>query len=389
MTKEQSFFIRILSDHLNGRETKCIEDMDWDVIHQYARKHQVSGMVYSQVKNHMPADIQNAFRQETIATIYHAANRDNDFAAVKKELNENNIPYFVIKGLEVAALYPNPKLRSMGDIDLVVKPEDREKSQNIIINNGYECISRQDEREWQYYKNKMELELHDRLVYEEAVNEKGQDEFFNDCWRYVQDGQLDWNFHLLFLIFHLRKHFMNSGVGFRMFMDLAVVAQKIEINWTWMQKHLVDTRMITFAQTCYGFIDKWFDIHTPIEKSIEEDFYEKATQKIFADGIYGFDNIENTNSDIINIIRKGKNIRVSKKKYIIRKVFPTLTDMKNDRTYKYIHKCKLLLPIAWLQRIAKIIKNRGIYSAKSDMEKIYALDDIIQKRDNMLKKWGL
>ena len=389
MTKEQSFFIQILSDHLNGRETKCIEDLDWDVIHQYAKKHQVSGMVYSQVKDYMPVDILNTFMKETIATIYHAANRDNDFAAVKKEIEKNNIPYFVIKGPTVATLYPNPKLRSMGDIDLVVKHEDREECHQIIINNGYECASKQNDREWQYYKNNMELELHDRLVYEEAVNEKGQDEFFNDCWKHVQVGQLDWNFHLLFLIFHLRKHFMNSGVGFRMFMDLAVVAQKTDIDWTWMEKHLVDTRMITFAQTCYGFIDKWFDIHIPMAKSIEEDFYEKATQKIYADGIFGFDNIENANSDIINIIRKGKNIRASKKKYIIRKVLPTLTDMKNDRTYKYIHKCKLLLPIAWLQRIAKIIKNRGIYSAKSDMEKIYALDDIIQKRDNMLKKWGL
>ena len=31
----------------------------------------------------------------------------------------------------------------------------------------------------------------------------------------LRKGQLNSNFHFMFLIFHLRKYFMNSGIGFR------------------------------------------------------------------------------------------------------------------------------------------------------------------------------
>lgn len=389
MTKEQSFFIQILSDHINGQETKCIDDLDWNVIHQYAFKHQVSGMVYSQAKDYMPVDILNAFRQETIATIYHAANRDNDFGAVKKGLNENKIPYFVIKGPEVAALYPNPKLRSMGDIDLVVKHEDREKAHQIIINEGYECVSQQDDREWQYFKNNMELELHDRLVYEEAVNEKGQDEFFNDCWRHVQEGNLDWNFHLLFLIFHLRKHFMNSGVGFRMFIDLALVAEKAHINWPVLEDNLEKTGMLEFAKKCYGFIDRWFGIHLPLFIKIDDEFYEEATQKIFVDGIFGYCNKDNIGSDVINQIRNKKHYKTEMFKIAMKQVFPSSIELKNHKQYDYLNKSSMLLPVAWIHRFYRTINKLKMKEAFLNIRKSFVADEKIDQRENMMRKWGL
>ena len=200
MTKEQQFFIQILSDHLNGRETKCNDDHDWTIIHQYARKHQVSGIIYAQAKQYMPQEIQQQFFQETLATYYCASNRMADFDAVQTKMNEQNIPYFVVKGPAVASLFPDPKLRVMGDIDLVVKSENREQCHDLLLEEGYKCESKYDDREWQYFKNNMELELHDRLVYEETVNEEGHDLYFNDCWKHVKDGELDWNFHLIFLI---------------------------------------------------------------------------------------------------------------------------------------------------------------------------------------------
>lgn len=389
MTKEQLFFIQILSDHLNGRETKCNDVLDWDIIHEYALKHQVSGIVYMQAKNFMPVDIQNTFRQETMATLYQSTIRDNDFAAVTNVLSEKNIPYFIVKGPAVATLFPNPKLRSMGDIDLVVKHEDREKCHNIIVNNGYECASKQDDREWQYYKNNMELELHDRLVYEEAVNEKGQDKFFNDCWRYVREGQLDWNFHLLFLIFHLRKHFMNSGVGFRMFMDLAVVAEKTHIDWAMLQEKLENTGMLEFAKKCFGFIEQWFGIQVPLADNIDDIFYEEATQKIFADGLFGFDNSDNIGSGVINQIRKQRFGKITTVRIIAKEVFPSHKKLKYEKQYTYLNKYPVLLPIAWIQRACRGIKQSKMKTALCQMRRTFVSREQLEKRNDMMRKWGI
>ena len=382
MTKEQTFFIQILADHLNGRETKCNDVLDWNIIHDYARKHQVSGIVYTQAKNYMPAETLNVFRQETMVTLYHATQRDNDFLSVTKELNVNNIPHFVVKGLAVAELYPVPKLRAMGDIDLVIKHEDREKCHNIIINSGYKCVSKQDDREWQYYKNNVELELHDRLVYDEAVNEKGQDEFFNDCWRHVQDGQLDWNFHLLFLIFHLRKHFMNSGVGFRMFMDLAVVAENAHVDWSILEDNLKKTGMLEFAKKCYGFIGRWFCIYSPIIDLIDEDFFEEASQKVFTDGVFGFDNSDNKINISVNKVRNNKYPKLSLLLLSVKECFPSWKLLSGTSTYKYLRNNKLLLPIAWIHRL---YRNVGKRQTKIKVATAHKYD----KRMLMMEKWGL
>ena len=382
MTKEQSFFIQILADHLNGRETKCNDVLDWNIIHDYARKHQVSGIVYTQAKDYMSVETMNVFRQETMAALYHATQRDNDFLSVTKELNVNNIPHFVVKGPAVAELYPVPKLRAMGDIDLVIKHEDREKCHNIIINSGYKCISKQDDREWQYYKNNVELELHDRLVYDEAVNEKGQDAFFNDCWKYAREGKLDWNFHLLFLIFHLRKHFMNSGVGFRMFMDLAVVAVKMHIDWTGIQDNLKNTGMLEFAKKCYGFIELWFGIRTPIKEKIESLFFEEATQKIFKDGVFGFDNYENRTNVTANILRNSKHPKLSLFHLYVKELFPSWKLLSGTSAYNYLNNSKLLLPIAWIHRLCRNVGKR-----KSKLM-IASMNDY-DKRMTWLEKWGL
>lgn len=382
MTKEQKFFIQILADHLNGRETKCNDVLDWNILHDYARKHQVSGIVYTQAKDYMPAEALNVFRQETIATIYNATIRDNDLATVTKALNENHIPYFIIKGPAVAVLFPNPKLRSMGDIDLVVHPEDREKCHNIIINSGYKCVSKQDDREWQYYKNNMELELHDRLVYDEAVNEKGQDEFFNDCWKYVHEGQLDWSFHLLFLIFHLRKHFMNSGVGFRMFMDLAVVAAKANIDWDTLTNNLKKTGMLEFTKKCYGFIGRWLYIYGPLIDQIDEDFFEEASQKVFTDGVFGFDNSENKTNISVNKVRNSKYPKLSLLLLSVEECFPSWKLLSGTSTYKYLRDNKLLLPIAWIHRLYRNVGKRKTKIKVATARKY-------EERMLMMEKWGL
>ena len=387
MTREQSFFIQILSDHLNGRETERIDGLDWPIIYQYARKHQVSGIVYTQAKDIMPIDVLPIFRQDTLATFYYASNRDSDFETIKKELLKNNIPFFVVKGPAVAELFPIPKLRAMGDIDLVVSHEYCEKCHEILLENGYRCATKQDEREWQYYKHGMELELHDRLVYEETVNETGHDTYFNDCWKYVKEGQLDWNFHLLFLIFHLRKHFMNAGVGFRQFMDLAVVAQKIDIDWEWVEENLKITGMYPFAKKCYGFVDQMFGIKTPLAEGLDADFAEDAIQTIFSNGVFGFDNADNKTSASINEVRKSKHPRLSLFYLYLKEVFPPWELLSKTKSYGYLQKSKYLLPIAWLHRLCRNIQY-ALSKGKLKGKKIASMENYDHRMDWM-KNWGL
>ena len=77
--------------------------------------------------------------------------------------------------------------------------------------------------EWPCERNGLHFELHDLLIKNDEQATKKQLRFFRDLMPYVKENTLDWNYHFLFMIAHLRKHFLFSGVGIRQFMDIAVL----------------------------------------------------------------------------------------------------------------------------------------------------------------------
>ena len=389
MTREQKAFIRILSDHLNGRKTEELGDLDWNTLLEYARSHQVTGIIYAQSKACMPPEVLCAFRHDTFVTCFLQANRQEALDGIGRILSEAGIAFFVIKGPLVAEMYPVPELRAMSDIDLVVHHEDREAAHELMIRAGYECAPRQSDREWQYYKNGLEIELHDRLVYKEAINEREQEKYFNDCWSHVQDGIPDWSFHLLFLVFHLRKHLMNSGAGFRQFMDLAVVTEKAQIDQDQFQRELAATGMLDFARSCFGFLERWFGVHTELEKEPDDEFYDSATEKIFADGIFGFDNEENKDSEVINKIRKKHFPKLGMFRMAMCRLFPSCSKLENVEPYTYLKKCRLLLPVAWVHRMIRGNIKKKEKEIFTSIRKSFTTHDSIEKRKEMLRKWGL
>ena len=52
-------------------------------------------------------------------------------------LREASIPVVVLKGAAAAANYPNPTLRCMGDIDLIVAPGDFDRALNLLLDAGF------------------------------------------------------------------------------------------------------------------------------------------------------------------------------------------------------------------------------------------------------------
>lgn len=159
MTTEQSFFLSVLSDHLHHKPTMTpTAVLDWNEITSIAKSHQVEGILYYQCK-------QPYFLQGYSSTLFYYTNRAKTIAALTERLNEVDIEHFIIKGASVATFYPVPALRTMGDTDLVVHREDRERTNEIMLGLGFKNLSSFDDREWVYYKGDMEFELHDHLMY--------------------------------------------------------------------------------------------------------------------------------------------------------------------------------------------------------------------------------
>ena len=64
-------------------------------------------------------------------------NRCVDFEALSKRFTEQGIAHMPVKGYYLRRLYPVSGLRTFGDIDLLIHPEDRAKAHALMCALGY------------------------------------------------------------------------------------------------------------------------------------------------------------------------------------------------------------------------------------------------------------
>ena len=389
MTKEQMFFIRVLLDFMHEKETDAPDCIDWNVLFNYSKSHQVSGILYYQCKDFIPEENKQKLNTENALTLYNHVHYLAELTQLRTLFKSHNIEMFTIKGLDIAQFYPVPALRTMGDLDIIIHAYDREKVHDILVKQGFMNIKHQKNKEWTYIHNNMLFEIHDHLVYKETINRNELESFFNDYWSYAKDGKLDDSFHFLFLILHIRKHLMNVGVGFRQFMDIALMGKKDKsINWKWIKEKLEELGLLKFASMCSGFIYQWFGITIPIKPAeLDNCFYEETTNIIFMNGIFGFDNENNKTNGAVNSARKTQHRKWGMLKGAWKYIFLSYQELRSRPQYSYLDKRPGLLPIVWCHRFTRGIKS--IPEARKRMRMKVVSKETIDTRDAYLKNWGL
>ena len=397
MTKEELFFIKILSDFLNERQTVApVETLDWNIIVKLAHAHQTSGILYYQCGEFMPSEL-----EKFQCTVYAKeqmihSKRVKLTNQIFDKLCENKIPFLTFKGLNVAKFYPVMSLRTMGDCDILVHPEDKEKADEVFRSFGYSCTD-YGTMEWAYNnKDNVAFELHHNLMYNQVYNYDMHKEFMKLSWDYAKTDDnvhyyLDWNYHFVFLILHLRKHFIKSGVGFRQFMDVALVATKCDLDWDWINKKLEELDVSKFANICFALCEYCFKLKIPTTVSpLSDTDYIEACKVILDNGTFGSENRNNMINGVIFAMRDKK----KPKHYIVKRFisifFPSYKILSNLKKYSFLKGKPYLLPIAWIYRVFSCITRGRVKVVFSSLKLYKALTkENTEKQINKLNKWGL
>lgn len=308
MQKEKDFFIRVLADHLNKRATTVPDNLNWLFLEELCKIQQLNGIFYHQCKNsivqsELPEEVKTRWRLGYLYNSFLYANRLALLRKIDKEFGKENIAYIVFKGTEAAAFYPLPGQRTMGDLDLLVHQEDKQKAFDALLRLGFRTKI-QTSGEWICDKNEMVIELHHRLVYDHSVEFESMQAWGDMVWDYAavqkdkMQRRLDLTYHLIYILLHLRKHLLENGVAFRQFMDVAVFASQPDIDWQQAELWLKELGLNKFSQTCFAFCERWFSIKIPgCQLKLKDDFYKDFTEKIIIGGLFGVndrDNKENT-----------------------------------------------------------------------------------------------
>lgn len=158
----------------------------------------------------------------------------------------NNISYILLKGISLAAFYPVPEYRKLGDVDIYINDKEMfNRASALLLANGYtkdDEIS--DHHQGYLYKvpqtgRTMILELHYRIVglYQYAPANKIVDAVFafgafTPIIQKVNDRSypvLPPTEYTFYMIHHMLKHYLYSGFGIRLLCDFSFY---LEHNYT-------------------------------------------------------------------------------------------------------------------------------------------------------------
>ncbi|OMF30785.1 hypothetical protein BK133_16760 [Paenibacillus sp. FSL H8-0548] len=372
MDDSTNYFLSLLGSFIHEREPLERANIDWEQIYRLGSIHSVSGIMYlmaSKQGAHGPDEqLRKRMKQDFASTLIRAAEQENEVNKVIEQLRHDKIVHVLIKGYGIKGCYPVEEMRTMGDIDILIKPEDREKSHLLLKAMGFHADHTIGDV-WNYSKGDVHLEIHTRL-FDHNINHKyDYITYFSRAWDHVvlkpgeYTGAFSAEYHLLYLFVHMAKHCYGTGCGVRMVMDIAIYVAHYDtvLDWSYIDQELEKLQLSLFAQNIWILCQKWFEVNSPlIFPVMEEDYDEGISEYILSAGTFG---ISERNS-LIHGMRKVYTERKGAKEIVALRLFlpmcfPSYNVLCEIPEYSMLKNRPLLLPAAWIYRIGRILFLKG------------------------------
>lgn len=168
MNSTQTAIVQLLQSHMGKKIVTFPQQVDWKAVYELALKHNIAGMLYIVVRkfseNQKPEGIVlKKLQTHFYGVISHSVEQDNEMNQVLEKLRQNKIVHVLMKGYVLKQCYPVPELRTMGDIDFLIKEEDRYQTHEVLLNLGFICTLEKG-FVWCYQKGNTILEVHSRII---------------------------------------------------------------------------------------------------------------------------------------------------------------------------------------------------------------------------------
>ena len=414
ISNAQRLFLAALRAALSGQALVWDGDADaktWGELFDLARQHKVLPMVYQSVyRLEQFAENGRAYEAAVKASVRGSViaqtRRTQEFLELYKRLAGRGVPPVVVKGIVCRSLYPNPDHRASGDEDLYVVPELRGELHRALTESGLALVSHEDgeaketsgDAAYVGRDGVLYLEVHDSLDGEAGAYRKAEGPFADALKEpeTVEIGgvslyTLKPSLHMLFLILHAFKHFVNSGVGVRQVCDLVVYAHACgeRIDWEFVRRECRGVRAETFASALFGIGHAYlgFDCEKacfPADWLMPESETEDLLLDLLDAGIYGGSDMSRKHSSTIteNAVRRSAGGKRGGRS-ALGAVFLPLPAMRAK--FPYLKKYPFLLPAAWVQRVVLYLKETARVPGDSAADSIR----IGARRVKLLEQYGV
>ncbi len=274
-------------------------------------------------------------------------------------LNEAKIPHIFLKGYELQNLYPDPNLRMMGDIDVLVNQNDFKQVCFILKENKFSENGSTGHDKTFSIKN-IKVEIHFLLM---SKNEFG-DKFFT---KKIQEFNNEYYF--VYIVAHYAKHF-SKGAGIREIIDIYLLLKNYNYDFNIINNYLNQLNLEKFYYLLEDEMNFIFNNKIKIKNMKNCEYALQCSLKF---GIHGFGTQSNFYSNLLSSNKKYTKTRILfKRLFIERKELISI--------YPWA-KFFPLIPFAYLFRFFFLLFNKkknlkDLYKSKKEDKFVQLLDDL-------------
>lgn len=239
-----------------------MHDVLWNEILEISVKHAIAPLVWAGIRRNahalnVPDDISSTFRTMTISSVLSGEHILAAQQGILAVFSAKRIPAVVHKGAAIARLYPQPNIRPMGDIDILVKASDYERAARVLEAVGYR---RSDEEHFYHivlFGQGVTVEIHNAVA--RTPNGKAGEHLSSMMSTAVENAiMVDMNgysfpalpaqYQAIALLMHMQKHMVSSGIGLKQLCDWMMFATTINRNgWCGILEDLSSIGLLRYA----------------------------------------------------------------------------------------------------------------------------------------------
>ena len=337
--------ISLIGSAIFGYECEVqLSEEEFKTLYSVSKKHSITNIVYYGLKKcniELSEEIENIFSVYTYAHFSQYIHQKSRLEEIKSLLNENAIPFIVLKGSRMRKYYPSEDMRTSCDIDILFDGDENKITQILTDNNYKYCIEDRTTINFTISPSIM-VEMH-RSLFDKDLD---FNYYFNNMFKKCQKLSDTSNEYIMseedfyaYMVAHMAKHFSRYGSGIRTVLDLWVYHKNAPDNFDYekAKKILEEIGLLGFEQRVYSLLDVWFSDKEWSESDL------KLTDYIVGAGIYG--NASTRNS--LKLI-SDNNVDDAKRKQKIKFLFPSLEYM--TIRHPFLKKAPFLLPFFWFVR---------------------------------------
>ena len=314
MDRMQRLLLELLRAGLSGQAPSTADfpltESEWKQLFFESHKQTVQGVVYDGVmllptELYPPTDLLSQWRYgvQKIEMEFLKHLKLISYLSIRYEMEAGLSPV-ILKGLGLAAHYPKPNHRVVGDIDFYFGGEEVSERVNQLMEKWGATIQRGEEGESIFVMNDVVVENHGQLItsfnpfvkkqVKAALAQQVADQsaFQNVLVEKTPIRTLKPLQNHIQLLTHALKHVLNSGIGIRQLCDVAMLlkAEKQNTDGEALRKLLKDWGIYKWACLVYTFCIEYLGTAVedlPFEFDVDSYHPELLLQEVWKSGNFG------------------------------------------------------------------------------------------------------